>query len=108
MADQNNNDYGQMHEAVLSEERRRLARQKETAEAHEEAFKNLISKALKDPLNKKNIGKDAFKAAKESELNGPNAALQKYGQGLAGGFVGAEFTGFNEDRPWERGTDEEE
>lgn len=100
-------DYGQVHQAVLAEERRRLSKMKEVAEAQEESFKSLISKALKDPQNKKNIGKDAFKAAKESESgSGPN--FQKYNSGFSGGFVGAEFTGYDEDRPWDRSLDEDE
>lgn len=99
-------DYSRQHEAILAEERATINKRKAKAEAYEENFKKFIEEAFKNPNTKKNVGKDAYNAGKASE-SGQGPRFDKYEHGFSGGVVEEEFTGFSEERPWERDLDEE-
>ena len=100
-------DYSSQHEAILNEERKTINNRKAKAEAFENKFKEFVEAALKNPNNKKNLGKEAFGVAKDAE-NGKGQDFGKYNHGFSGGVVEEEFTGFSEDRPWERDGEDEE
>ena len=100
-------DYSRQHEAILNEERATINRRKAKAEAFEANFKESVEQALKNPQNKKNLSKEAYGIAKQAE-NGNGPDFGKYSHGFSGGTVEEEFTGFSEDRPWERDLEDEE
>jgi len=99
-------EYARQHEAILAEERNLINQRKAKADAFEAGFKKFVEEAMKNPQNKKNIGKDAYNIGKAAE-SGQGTDFKKYDHGFSGGTVEEEFTGFSEERPWEREGDEE-
>lgn len=88
------------HNAVISEWRRDKYEKKEKAEAAEKGFAAFIKEALKNPANKKNLGAEGLRSMKAGQRGEDPVAEAKAGFG--GEITEADFTGINEDRPWER------
>ena len=103
---EDNNEYAAQHTAILQEERRKIEKRKETAEAFEAKFKDFIKEALKNPQNKQNFKREAYDVAQAAE-SGSGSKLNQRSESQNAGFVGEEFTGYNEERPWERDLDNE-
>lgn len=105
MAD-DNSEFAAQHFSILAEERRKRERQKEAAEAFESKIKDFITDALKNPQNKQNFKRDAYNSAQAAESGG-GSKLHQRNESQNAGFMGEEFTGYSEDRPWERDTKDE-
>ncbi len=101
--DHNDTGDNAAHNAILAEERRKLSRQKEIAAAMEEGVKKFIAEALKDDLTKQNLGKEGVRTMQQAQqgVDPVREFLKGKNSEQFGGLVD-DFTGINEDKPWER------
>lgn len=90
------------HQSVLAEERRKLNRARETAEALENQMTEYIAAVLKSENNKESLGKDGVRTMEESRRGiDPVKDFLRKGDSQRFSTDGEVVTGL-EDRPWEK------
>lgn len=91
------------HLSTLSEWRQDKQTRKEKAAAAEQMFAKFIAEAFKEPSNKKNIGAEGLRSMKAGQRGEDPVREARINDQRFGGVVtAADFTGINEEVPWER------